>query len=68
MLRGLLRDSEAAKPFLRRLVMVGLPKTPELFEKYVIAREVMVELLDVFLSRRFDKEHGFIQDNPSDWK
>ena len=37
---------------------VGLFKTPELLEKYVIASEVTVEVLDLFLSRVFGAERA----------
>ena len=47
MLRALLRDSEAAKALFEK---VGLFKTPELLEKYLIASEVTVEVLDLFLA------------------
>ena len=57
MLRGLLRDSEATKALFEK---VGLFKAPELLEKYVIASEVTVEVLDVFLSRVFGTERGSI--------
>ena len=57
MLRGLLRDSEATKVLFEK---VGLFKAPELLEKYVIASEVTVEVLDVFLSRVFGTERGSI--------
>ena len=53
MLRGLLRDSDAAKELFEK---VGLFKDPELLEKYVIASEVTVEVLDMFLSRVFGTE------------
>ena len=55
MLRGLLRDSEAAKSLFEKM---GLFKTPELLEKYVIASEVTVEVLDLFLSRVFGTERA----------
>ena len=45
MLRGLLRDSEAAKELFEK---VGLFKSPELLEKYVVASEVTVEVLGMF--------------------
>ena len=57
MLRGLLRDSEAAKALFEKF---GLFKSPELLEKYVIASEVTVEVLDVFLSRVFGTERASI--------
>ena len=53
MLRGLLRDSEAAKALFEKF---GLFKDPERLEKYVIASEVTVEVLDLFLSRLFGTE------------
>ena len=55
MLRGLLRGSEGAKALFEK---IGLFKSPELLEKYVIASEVTVEVLDVFLSRVFGTERG----------
>ena len=42
MLRRLLRDSEAAKALFEKL---GMFKSPELLEKYVIASEVTVDAL-----------------------
>ena len=59
MLRGLLRGSEASKALFER---AGLFKTPELLEKYVIASEVTVEVLDVFLSRVFGTERSPVGD------
>ena len=50
MLRALLRDSEAAKEIFEK---VGLFKSPELLEKYVIASEVTVEVLGLLFSRIF---------------
>ena len=63
MLRGLLRDSEAAKALFEK---AGLFKSPELLEKYVIASEVTVEVLDVFLARVFGTERASIGNGPSD--
>ena len=63
MLRGLLRDSEAAKALFEK---AGLFKSPELLEKYVIASEVTVEVLDVFLARVFGTERAPIGNGPSD--
>ena len=63
MLRGLLRDSEAAKAFFEEF---GLFKAPELLEKYVIASEVTVEVLDVFLSRVFGTERGSVAKGSGD--
>ena len=65
MLRGLLRDSEATKALLEK---VGLFKSPELLEKYVIASEVTVEVLDLFLSRVFGTEREFIGNGCGDLK
>ena len=65
MLRGLLRDSEAAKALFEK---VGLFKSPELLEKYVIASEVTVEVLDVFLSRVFGTERPCISNESGDLK
>ena len=65
MLRGLLRDSEAAKALFEKM---GLFKSPELLEKYVIASEVTVEVLDVFLSRVFGTERGCISNESGDLK
>ena len=53
MLRSLLRDSEAVKVLFEKY---GLFKTPEMLEKYVIASEATVEVLDVFLAHVFGKE------------
>ena len=63
MLRGLLRNSEAAKALFEK---VGLFKTPEVLEKYVIASEVTVEVLDVFLSRLLGTERAPIGDSCGD--
>ena len=65
MLRGLLRDSEATKALFEE---VGLFKAPELLEKYVIASEVTVEVLDVFLSCVFGTERGSIDRSAVDLK
>ena len=62
---GLLRDSEAVKALFEK---VGLFKAPELLEKYVIASEVTVEVLDLFLSRVFGTERGSIDGNALDLK
>ena len=64
MLRGLLRDSEAAKALFEK---TGLFKSPELLERYVIASEVTVEVLDLFLSRILGTERGSVG-NGSDLK
>ena len=48
-----MRDSEAAKALFEKF---GLFKDPELLEKFVMASEVTVEVLDVFLSRVFGAE------------
>ena len=53
-MRGLLHDTEAAKEFEK----MGLFKTPELLEKYVIASEFTIQVLDVFLSHVFGTERG----------
>ena len=65
MLRGLLRDSEAAKALFEK---VGLFKTPELLEKYLIASEVTVEVLDLFLSRILGTERASIEGGDEDLK
>ena len=65
MLRGLLRDSEAAKALFEKM---GLFRSPELLEKYVIASEVTIEVLDVFLSRVFGTERGCISNESGDLK
>ena len=63
MLRGLLRDSEAAKALFEEF---GLFKSPELLEKYVIASEITVEVLDLFLHRVFGTERGSIDKGSGD--
>ena len=65
MLRALLRDSEAAKALFEK---VGLFKTPELLEKYLIASEVTVEVLDLFLARIFGTERASIEGGADDLK
>ena len=65
MLRGLLRDSEATKALFEKF---GLFKAPELLEKYVIASEAAVEVLDVFLSRVFGSERGALVEGVGDLK
>ena len=65
MLRGLLRDSEAARELFDK---VGLFKAPEVLEKYVIASEVTVEVLDLFLSRVFGTERACIGSDCGDLK
>ena len=65
MLRGLLRDSEAAKALFEK---AGLFKSPEMLEKYVIASEVTVEVLDLFLSRVFGTERASICNSSDDLK
>ena len=65
MLRGLLRDREAAKALFEKVVLF---KSPELLEKYVIASEVTVEVLDVFLSRVFGTERPCISNESGDLK
>ena len=55
MLRRLLRDSEAAKALFEKL---GMFKDPELLEKYVIASEVTVEVLDLLFCRVFGSERA----------
>ena len=65
MLRGLLRDSEATKALFEKF---DLFKAPELLEKYVIASEVTVEVLDVFLSRVFGSERGALVEGSSNLK
>ena len=57
MLRGLLRDSESAKALLEKM---DLFKAPELLEKYVVASEVTVEVLDLFFSHIFGTERASI--------
>ena len=64
MLRALLRDGEAAKALFEK---AGLFKTPEQLEKYVIAGEVTVEVLDSFLSHILGTERASI-DAGSDLK
>ena len=63
MLRALLRDHEAAMGVFEK---VGLFKTPELLEKYVIASEVTVEVLDLFLSRVFGAERATFGNDSGD--
>ena len=63
MLRRLLRDSEAAKALFEKL---GMFKSPELLEKYVIASEVTVEVLDLFFCRVFGSERAPIGNAPGD--
>ena len=53
MLNGLLRDPEATRALFDR---VGLFKDPELLEKYVVASEVTMGVVDLFLSRIFGAE------------
>ena len=65
MLRGLLRDSEAAKALFEK---AGLFKSPEMLEKYVIASEVTMEVLDLFLSRVFGTERASICNSSDDLK
>ena len=65
MLRVLLRDSEAVKALFEK---TGLFKSPELLEKYVIASEVTVDVLDLFLSRVFGEERGSIASGSGDLK
>ena len=65
MLRVLLHDSEAAKAVFEK---TGLFKAPEVLEKYVIASEVTVEVLDLFLSRVFGAERASIGIGSSDLK
>ena len=48
MLRGLLREGGDAKALLEKL---GLFNDPERLEKYVVASEVTVEVLDLFFAR-----------------
>ena len=62
---GMLRDIEAAKALFEK---VGLFKAPELLEKYVIASEVTVEVLDLFLSRVFGTERAWISRESGDLK
>ena len=61
----MLRDIEAAKALFEK---VGLFKAPELLEKYVIASEVTVEVLDLFLSRVFGTERAWISRESGDLK
>ena len=63
MLRALLRDHEAEMGVFEK---VGLFKTPELLEKYVIASEVTVEVLDLFLSRVFGAERATFGNDSGD--
>ena len=65
MLRALLHDSEALKTLFEN---VGLFKNPELLEKYVIASEVTVEVLDLFLSRVFGTERASMSEGSGDMK
>ena len=60
-----MRDSEAAKALFEK---VGLFKTPELLEKYLIASEVTVEVLDLFLSRILGTERASIEGGDEDLK
>ena len=57
MLRALLRDSEAAKTLFEK---AGLFRAPEQLEKYVIAGEITVEILDSFLSHILGTERASI--------
>lgn len=57
MLRGLLRDSQAVRALFEKF---HLFKAPEQLEKYVIASEVTVEVLDLFVSRVFGTERSSI--------
>ena len=59
----MLRDSEAVKALFEEF---GLFKSPELLEKYVIASEVTVEVLDLFLSRFFGTERASIDKGSGD--
>ena len=65
MLRALLRDGEAAKALFEK---AGLFKTPEQLEKYVIAGEVTVEVLDSFLSHILGTERTSIDAGSADMK
>ena len=65
MLRALLRDSDAVTALFEK---TGLFKSPELLEKYVIASEVTVDVLDLFLSRIFGAERASIDSNSGDLK
>ena len=65
MLRGLLRDSECAKGLLEN---AGLFKDPKLLEKYVIASQVMVEVLDSFFSHVFGTERASLGNKSGDLK
>ena len=65
MLRGLLRDSESAKGLLEN---AGLFKDPKLLEKYVIASQVMVEVLDSFFSHLFGTERASLGNKSGDLK
>ena len=65
MLRRLLRDSEAAKALFEK---VGLFQEPEKLEKYVLASEITVEVLDLFLCRVLGMERGFITNSSGDLK
>ena len=62
-MRGLLHDTEAARELFDR---TGLFKTPELLEKYVIASELTIGVLDVFLSHVFGTERGSIGNSSGD--
>ena len=65
MLRVLLRDSEASKALFEK---AGLFKDPGLLEKYVIASEVTVEVLDMLFSRVFGTERALIGQGSGDLK
>ena len=65
MLRDLLRDCESAKGFLEK---AGLFKDPKLLEKYAIASEVTLEVLDAFLARVFGTDRESMCDGACDLK
>ena len=65
MLRELLRGGEAARALFEK---VGLFKSPEVLEKYAIASEVTLEVLDAFLARVFGTHRESMCDGACDLK
>ena len=61
----LLRDAEAAKGFFEKS---GLFKAPELLKKHVIAIEVTIEVLYVFLAHVFGTQRASVDNSSSDLK
>ena len=59
MSRGL-RDNEEARALFEKF---GLLKDPERLEKYLVAGEVIVEVLDLFLTQLFGTESGSMGDS-----